>query len=161
MTNKEKIELKDSIINIFNRFNILDHTTTIGGLRDDILRYIDSLQEEPVFKVGDTIQKKDINSIRYSIINKTSDGYRALRGLSDTIVIWFSEQDQWELVKEPVSDDLEEKDFELTWEDIPDILLICEKLKTSWWFRDEKKKIGTQVFWEEALKRFKEQKEKL
>ena len=68
--------------------------------------YIDSLQEKPVFKVGDTIQKKDNNSIRYSIINKTSDGYRALRGLSDTIVIWFSEQDQWELVEEHVSDDL-------------------------------------------------------
>ncbi len=69
----------------------------------DALAIIDSLQEEPIFKVGDTIQKKDNNSIRYSIINKTSDGYRALRGLSDTIVIWFSEQDQWELVEEPVS----------------------------------------------------------
>lgn len=47
MTDKEKIELKDGVISIFKRFNILDHTATIGGLRDDILRYIDSLQEEP------------------------------------------------------------------------------------------------------------------
>lgn len=48
MTDKEKRELKDGVISIFKRFNILDHTATIGGLRDDILRYIDSLQEEPV-----------------------------------------------------------------------------------------------------------------
>ena len=48
MTDKEKIELKDGVINIFNRFNTLDNTATIGGLRDDILRYIDSLQEELV-----------------------------------------------------------------------------------------------------------------
>ena len=48
MIDKEKRELKDGVISIFKRFNILDHTATIGGLRDDILRYIDSLQEEPV-----------------------------------------------------------------------------------------------------------------
>jgi len=48
MTDKEKIELKDGVINIFKRFNILDHTATIGELRDDIIRYINSLQEEPV-----------------------------------------------------------------------------------------------------------------
>ena len=48
MTGKEKIELKDGVINIFNKFNTLDNTATIGGLRDDILRYIDSLQEELV-----------------------------------------------------------------------------------------------------------------
>ena len=33
----------------------------------------DKVQKEHVFKVGDTIQKKDNNSIRYSIINKTSE----------------------------------------------------------------------------------------
>ena len=48
MTDKEKREVKDGVISVFNRFNILDHTATIGGLRDDILRYINSLQEEPV-----------------------------------------------------------------------------------------------------------------
>ena len=53
------------------------------------------------------------------------------------------------------------KDLELTWEDIPEILRISEQLKTSWWFRDNEqtKQIGTQVFWEEVLKRFKERKE--
>ena len=54
-----------------------------------------------------------------------------------------------------------EKDNELTWEDIPKIFSISEQLKTSWWFRDNEqtKLIGTQVFWEEVLKRFKERKE--
>lgn len=55
-----------------------------------------------------------------------------------------------------------EKDLELTWEDIPEIFRISEQLKTSWWFRDNEqtKLIGTQVFWEEVLKRFKDLKEK-
>jgi len=58
MTDKEKIELKDGVINIFNRFNTLDNTATIGGLRDDILRYIDSLQEELVSEdLGDYINE--------------------------------------------------------------------------------------------------------
>ena len=49
-----------------------------------------------------------------------------------------------------------EKDLELSWEDIPEIFRISERLKTSWWFRDNEqtKQIGTQVFWEEVLKRF-------
>lgn len=48
MTNKEKRELKNGVISIFKRFNILDHAASIGGLRNDILRYINSLQEESV-----------------------------------------------------------------------------------------------------------------
>ena len=50
-----------------------------------------------------------------------------------------------------------EKDLALTWEDIPKIYQISEELKTSWWFRDNEqtKLIGTQPFWEEVLKRFK------
>lgn len=53
-----------------------------------------------------------------------------------------------------------EKDLELTWEDIPKIFQISEELKTSWWFRDNEqtKLIGTQTFWEEVLKRFKEKR---
>lgn len=104
MTDKEKILAKIEIL--FNETNYEPFTDEVlGRIKSlkELKSYIDSLQEESVFKVGDTIQKKDNNSIRYSIINKTSDGYRALRGLSDTILIWFSEQDQWELVEEPVS----------------------------------------------------------
>ena len=55
MTDKEKRELKDGVISIFKRFNILDHTATIGGLRDNILRYIDSLQEEPALKIFESM----------------------------------------------------------------------------------------------------------
>ena len=53
-----------------------------------------------------------------------------------------------------------EKDLELGWEDISKIFSISEQLKISWWLRDNEqtKLIGTQVFWEEVLKRFKEQK---
>jgi hypothetical protein len=55
-----------------------------------------------------------------------------------------------------------EKDLELSWEDIPKLFSISEQLKTSWWFKDNEqtKLIGTQTFWEEVLKRFKEKKEK-
>jgi hypothetical protein len=53
-----------------------------------------------------------------------------------------------------------EKDLELSLEDIPKIFQISEELKTSWWFRDNEqtKLIGTQTFWEEVLKRFKEKR---
>lgn len=56
-----------------------------------------------------------------------------------------------------------ERDLELTWEDIPKIFRISEQLKTSWWFQDNEqtKLIGTQVFWEEVLKRFKEKRKEL
>lgn len=48
MTDKEKRELKDGVISIFKSFNILDHTATIEELRNAILAYINSMQEEPV-----------------------------------------------------------------------------------------------------------------
>ena len=54
------------------------------------------------------------------------------------------------------------EDLELTWEDIPKILHICEQLKTRWWFigdDEQTKLIGTQVFWEEVLKQFKDLKQ--
>lgn len=46
MLDKDKKELKDGIISIFERFNVLEHS--IGDLRNNILKYIDSIQEEPV-----------------------------------------------------------------------------------------------------------------
>lgn len=42
----DKRKLKDNIISIFEKFNIFDNT--IGNLRDDTLKCIDSTQEEPV-----------------------------------------------------------------------------------------------------------------
>ena len=58
MTDKEKRELKDGVTSIFKRFNILGHMATIGGLRDDIIRYINSFQEEPISEdLGDYINE--------------------------------------------------------------------------------------------------------
>ena len=56
-----------------------------------------------------------------------------------------------------------EKDNELTWEDIPKIFQISEGLKISWWFRDNEqtKQIGKQPFWEEVLRRFNEERNKV
>ena len=48
MTDREKKTLKDGVISIFDKFNLHDHTATIGGLRNDILKFINSMQEEPV-----------------------------------------------------------------------------------------------------------------
>lgn len=70
MTDKEKRELKDGVINIFKRFNILNHTTTIGGLRDDILEYIDSLQEEPVSEFLNT--ESMIESYKQRLISQAN-----------------------------------------------------------------------------------------
>ena len=70
MTDKEKIELKDGVINIFNRFNTLDNTATIGGLRDDILRYIDSLQEELVIEYLNT--ESMIESYKQRLISQAN-----------------------------------------------------------------------------------------
>lgn len=65
MTDKEKRELKDGVVSIFKRFNILDHTSTIGNLRDDILRYIDSLQEEHVSEDLEEASVEWFNSVKY------------------------------------------------------------------------------------------------
>ena len=109
MTDREKRELKAGVISIFNRFNTLDHSATIGGLRDEILRYIDSLQEEPKpkFNKGDKIQSvgKSTGHIYTFTIKEIQDDCYVL---DDDKVLTFNMQDSWELVKEPVSEDLEE-----------------------------------------------------
>lgn len=96
MTDKEKRELKDGVISIFKRFNILDHTATIEGLRDDILRYINSLQEEPV---SEDIEKEidHAHKLFYEEVGWDSDeGARAY--VADWFAYYFAkwqkEQDQ-------------------------------------------------------------------
>jgi hypothetical protein len=61
MTDKEKRELKDGVISIFKSFNILDYTATIGGLRNDILEYINSFQEDPV---NENLEKAAVNAFK-------------------------------------------------------------------------------------------------
>ena len=70
MTDKEKRELKDGVISIFKNFNILDHTATIGGLQNDILRYINSLQEKPVSIWHDASEKPE----HEDLLIETNDG---------------------------------------------------------------------------------------
>ena len=95
----------------------------------NILIYIDSLKEEPVI----------VDAPPYDYVKGFSDGR-------------LYEKRQKE---EPVSENLK-----LSWEDIPKIFQISEELKTSWWFRDNEqtKLIGTQIFWEEVLRRFNKQR---
>ena len=57
--------------------------------------YIDSLQEEPKFKVGQYLKQGDTI---VKILEVSDDGYHC-----DNAFIPLSAQDQWELVKEPVS----------------------------------------------------------
>ena len=95
----------------------------------NILTYIDSLQEEPII----------VDAPPYDYVKGFSDGRL------------YEKRQKEELVSE---------DLELTWEDIPKIFQISEELKTSWWFRDNEqtKLIGTQIFWEEVLRRFNKQR---
>lgn len=95
----------------------------------NILTYIDSLQEEPII----------VDAPPYDYVKGFSDG---------------------RLYEKRQKEELVSKDLELTWEDIPKIFQISEELKTSWWFRDNEqtKLIGTQIFWEEVLRRFNKQR---
>lgn len=110
MTDKEKRELKDGIISIFKRFNILDHTATIGGLRDDILIYIDSMQEEhklkPKFQKGNKIvyvgERKEPDTEEHTILYVYDDMYATTWGK----MIPFKFQDDYQLVEDPVSEEL-------------------------------------------------------
>ena len=70
MIDKEKKILQDGVISIFDKFNILNHTATIGGLKNDILKCIDSLHEEP---------SKDFRE-RYKKIAQTKAFKKAHRG---------------------------------------------------------------------------------
>ena len=89
MTDKENRTLKNGVIAIFNRFNILDHTATIGGLRDDILRYIDSLQEEPV---------SEEEELEEAAKNHAVERYRATRDmvLAEKCKWSFKEGAKWQ-----------------------------------------------------------------
>ena len=68
----------------------------------NVLTYIDSLQEEPKFNVGDTICNKELTVYIYHI----SEGKYWVKDVLDTFDFGYleiSNQDEWELVKKPVS----------------------------------------------------------
>jgi hypothetical protein len=107
------------------------------GFIEGMVEYRNSLQEPASI---------DFEQELYKAFGQVKDFTLGMR-----IAKWF--YDMGKNSQEPVSEDLE-----LSWEDIPKIFQISEELKTSWWFRDNEqtKKIGTQIFWEEVLKRFRE-----
>lgn len=99
MTDKEIRRIKDGVISIFKKFNILNHAATIGSLRDDILRLIDSMQERLgiKFKVGDKVKSNIIDGFPICTIEKIDDTVY----YCDYTNFDIKDQNQWELVKEP------------------------------------------------------------
>lgn len=55
MTDREKKDLKAEVSSAFDNFNVLENAATIGNLKNDVLRLIDSVQNGHKFKVGDWI----------------------------------------------------------------------------------------------------------
>ena len=106
MTDKEKIRAE--IERLMNEL-IQEKEKGYGSDIDDvcileyqnILSFIDSLQEEPKFKVGQTIKKDGFNN--GFTISKIEDGF-----YYNTVGDYFpvSAQEQWELVEEPVSEEI-------------------------------------------------------
>ena len=102
MTDKEKTSLKAEIASIFDKFNILEHTATIGGLRDDILRLIDSAQDKPKFNIGDVITN---GGRSVTITDITEDSYIVTNDEIENdanCVNWhikIKDQDKWMLVE--------------------------------------------------------------
>ena len=70
-----------------------------------VLCYIDSLQEEPKFKVGQTIRDKEDPNFTFHI-NKIEDGMY-IEDEESWVCIKVADEN-YELVEEPVSEDLEE-----------------------------------------------------
>lgn len=71
-----------------------------------VLSFIDSLPVEPKFTIGDTI-RSIAHGYTCKIVNINSGSYVTNPGLS---TIPFKDQDYYELVEEPVSEDLDEED---------------------------------------------------
>lgn len=99
MTDKEIRRMKDGVIRIFEKFNILDHAATIGSLRDDILRLIGSMQERPglKFNVGDKVRNDKIAGLPICTIESIDDTTYYCDYTNFDIIV----QDKWELVVEP------------------------------------------------------------
>ena len=89
MTDNEKNDLRTGIISIFDKFNILDHTFTIGGLRDNILSFINSIKEE---SAGSDFETEWENYFRYKGDMATVN----IKDLAKHFVEWQKERDkQW------------------------------------------------------------------
>ena len=105
MTDKERI--KEFILNNKEQFskwsdaaaeknlhNTMEANNLLVGFCDTLLSLIDSMQEEPKFKVGQTIKKEGFNAD--FTITKIEDGFYYSK---DGSYFPLSDQDNWEVVK--------------------------------------------------------------
>ena len=76
----------------------------------EILSYMKSLQEEPkpLFNVGDTIRNKQWKTATHKIVSMDDKAYY----LENEGKVEIAHQELWEVVGEPVSDELEEAAFD-------------------------------------------------
>lgn len=97
MTDKEKI--RKEIVRLQKKLSFGSNIDDACILElQNVLTYIDSLQEESKFKVGQYLKQGD-TIVR--ILEVSDNGYHC-----DSAFIPFSAQNQWELVKDPVSESL-------------------------------------------------------
>jgi len=90
MTKEIKL-IKDEIVRL-----LLLQSQGIETKLEDVLIFIDSLQEEPKFKLGQSIRQGDVVA---KIVEVSEDGYHC-----DNAFVPFSAQDSWELVIKPLVD---------------------------------------------------------
>lgn len=108
MTDKEKILTKiESLLNETNYESFSDEIFGRIQTLKELKSYIDSLKEEPKFKIGDIIRFKGNETLEgeektHKIVGYDNELYIFDDGTTDL----FCEQELYELVKEPVSEDL-------------------------------------------------------
>ena len=132
---REEVERLKSLIG--NNSFLSDYEKGFNDGREDIcdnlISFIDSLQEEPKFKTGDRIKPVDscLGSPR-TIVDICNSWYVTDQGTLD-----FEFEDNWELVEEPVSEELEEasKNYALNntpWDDCKDEIQESFKAGAKW-----------------------------
>ena len=91
MTDREKKTLKYGVISIFDKFNLHDHTATIGGLRNDILNFINSMQEEPVSEeLEETIEQS------FTFHDSQGDDFRSDKKIETAYRYGFNTGANWQ-----------------------------------------------------------------
>lgn len=101
MTDKVQ-KIREEVVRMHNLLPVMDGDNIYVNYADRICTtlemYIDYLEEEPIFHVGDTIRHKEEND-SFKILAIEDDFYK----LENNIVVSIAAQDSWELVEEPVS----------------------------------------------------------
>ena len=99
-------QIKAEIESLYNKAKEEPYTLRVEGkleALDKLDAFIDSLEEESKFKIGDKVHCGDVTQ-PITITGMRDDAYFTDSALG---VILFSEQDNWELVEEPVNEDLQ------------------------------------------------------